>query len=117
MAALVTPFTDDGRNVDEERLRHLINHLIDLGVTGLVPCGTTGEFQNLSEEERRRVVEAAVDEANGRVPVIAGTGASGTDLAIEKARHAVRRAIEGWPSADELIENKERAKHPFKYTP
>ncbi len=88
MPALVTPFTDDGRNVDEERFRRLISHLIDLGVTGLVPCGTTGEFQNLSEEERRRVVEVAVDEANGRVPVIAGTGASGTDLAIEKARHA-----------------------------
>jgi len=86
--ALVTPFTDDGRNVEEERLRRLIEHLIGLGVTGLVPCGTTGEFQNLSEQERRRVVEVAVDEANSRVPVIAGTGASGTDQAIEKTRHA-----------------------------
>ena len=86
--ALVTPFTDDGNSVDEERLRRLIGHLIDLGVTGLVPCGTTGEFQNLSEQERRRVVEVTVDEANGRVPVIAGTGSSGTDLAIEKTRHA-----------------------------
>jgi 4-hydroxy-tetrahydrodipicolinate synthase len=86
--ALVTPFTDDGKNVDEERFRRLISHLLDLGVTGLVPCGTTGEFQNLSEQERRRVVEIAIDEANGRVPVIAGTGASGTDLAIEKTKHA-----------------------------
>jgi len=88
MPALVTPFTDDGRSVDEERFRRLIGHLIDLGVTGLVPCGTTGEFQNLSEQERKRAVEVAVDEANHRVPVIAGSGASGTDLAIEKARHA-----------------------------
>jgi len=86
--ALVTPFSDDGKNVDEQRLRNLINHLINLGVTGLVPCGTTGEFQNLSEQERRRVVEVTVDEANGRVPVIAGTGSSGTLLTIEKTRHA-----------------------------
>jgi len=86
--ALVTPFTDDGKNVDEERFRRLISHLMGLGVTGLVPCGTTGEFQNLSEPERRRVVEIAIDEANGRTPVIAGTGASGTDLAIEKTKHA-----------------------------
>jgi 4-hydroxy-tetrahydrodipicolinate synthase len=88
MPALVTPFTDDGKSVDEERLRRLIGHLIDLGVNGLVPCGTTGEFQNLSEQERRRVVEVTIDEANGRVPVIAGAGSSGTDLAIEKTRHA-----------------------------
>jgi 4-hydroxy-tetrahydrodipicolinate synthase len=86
--ALVTPFTDDGRSVDEERLRNLINYLIDLGVTGLVPCGTTGEFQNLSEQERRRVIEISVDEANGRVPVIAGTGSSATNLTIEQTRHA-----------------------------
>ena len=59
-----------------------------LGVTGLVPCGTAGEFQNLSEPERRRVVEIAIDEAHGRIPVVAGTGASGTDLAIEKTKHA-----------------------------
>ncbi len=86
--ALVTPFTDDGKSVDEQRLRNLINHVIDLGVTGLVPCGTTGEFQNLSEQERRRVIEITVDAANGRVPVIAGTGSSGTELAIEQTRHA-----------------------------
>ena len=86
--ALVTPFTDDGKNIDEERSRRLIRHVMSLGVTGLVPCGTTGEFQNLSEQERRRVVEIAIDEAKGRIPVIAGTGASGTDLAIEKTTHA-----------------------------
>jgi len=88
MPALVTPFTDDGKNVDEERLRRLISHLMGLGVTGLVPCGTTGEFQNLSEQERKHVVEITIDESNGRIPVIAGTGASGTDLAIEKTKHA-----------------------------
>ena len=86
--ALVTPFTDDGKKVDEERLRRLISHLMGLGVTGLVPCGTTGEFQNISEQERRHVVEIAIDEANGRIPVISGTVASGTDLAIEKTKHA-----------------------------
>jgi len=86
--AMVTPFTDDGSKVDEERLRRFVSYLIDMGVTGLVPCGTTGEFQNLSEDERRTVVEVTIDETNARVPVIAGTGASGTDLAIEKAKHA-----------------------------
>jgi len=86
--AMVTPFTDDAKSVDEERLRLLVSHLIGLGVTGLVPCGTTGEFQNLSEQERRHVIEVTIDEANGRVPVIAGAGSSGTDLAIEKVKHA-----------------------------
>jgi 4-hydroxy-tetrahydrodipicolinate synthase len=88
LPALVTPFTDDGKNVDEERLRRLVNHLIGLGVTGLVPCGTTGEFQNLSEQECRRVIEVTVDEAKRRVPVIAGTASSSTKLTIEKTKHA-----------------------------
>jgi len=86
--ALVTPFTDDGRSVDEERLRGLIRYLIDQGVTGLVPCGSTGEFQNLTEEERRHVIEVTIDEADGHVPVIAGTGSSGTKLTIEQTKHA-----------------------------
>ena len=67
--ALVTPFTDDGKQVDEERLRNLINFCIEMGVNGLVPCGTTGEFVNLTVEERKRVIKIVVDEANGKVPV------------------------------------------------
>jgi 4-hydroxy-tetrahydrodipicolinate synthase len=86
--ALVTPFTDDGKNVDEERLRILINHCIQQGVHGVVPCGTTGEFVNLSTEEKKRVIKVVIDEVNGRVPVIAGTGASGTREAVEMTKYA-----------------------------
>lgn len=86
--ALVTPFTDNGRSLDEERLRTLINHCIELGVHGVVPCGTTGEFVNLTVDERKRLLEVVLDEVNGRVPVIAGTGASGTDQALEMTKYA-----------------------------
>ncbi len=86
--ALVTPFTDDGKSVDEERLRVLINHCIELGVHGVVPCGTTGEFVNLTVEEKKRVIRFVIDEVSGRVPVIAGTGASGTAETVELTRFA-----------------------------
>jgi 4-hydroxy-tetrahydrodipicolinate synthase len=88
LPALVTPFTDDGKTVDEERLRTLVNHCIELGVHGVVPCGTTGEFVNLTTEEKKRVMKAVVDEVNGRVRVIAGTGASGTGEALEMTKYA-----------------------------
>jgi len=88
MPALVTPFTDDGEEVDEGRLRGLVDYVVELGVSALVPCGTTGEFQNLSLDERRKVIEVVMDQANGRVPVVPATGHSSTKLAIELTRHA-----------------------------
>jgi 4-hydroxy-tetrahydrodipicolinate synthase len=81
MPAMVTPFNKD-ESINEEQIRSLVNHLIEQGVTGLVPVGTTGEFVNMTFEERCKVIEIVVDETNGRVPVIAGTGESGTKLAI-----------------------------------
>jgi len=86
--ALVTPFNREDESINEENLRNLVNHLIEQGVTGLVPCGTTGEFVNMSYKERLRVIEIVVDEANGRVPVIAGTGESGTKLVVDATRAA-----------------------------
>lgn len=86
--ALVTPFTDDGKIIDEERMRILVNHCIELGVHGVVPCGTTGEFVNLSTEEKKKVIKTVIDEVNGRVPVIAGTGASGTRETVEMTKYA-----------------------------
>ena len=83
--ALVTPFAKD-QSVDEEAFRNLIRHVID-DVDGLVPCGTTGEFNYLTPEENRRLVEIAVEESQGK-PVIAGTGAAGTRQAIQLARNA-----------------------------
>jgi len=85
---LVTPFKEGGE-VDEAGLRALVNHLIEVeGVDGLVPCGTTGESPTLSHEEHGRVIEVVVQEARGRVPVIAGTGSNSTAEAIEMTRHA-----------------------------
>ena len=88
MPALVTPFNKDDESINEENLRNLVNNLIDQGVTGLVPVGTTGEFVNMTFEERLRVIEIVVDETNGRVPVIAGTGETGTKLVIDATKAA-----------------------------
>ncbi|KKK83834.1 hypothetical protein LCGC14_2789400, partial [marine sediment metagenome] len=82
MPALVTPFNKD-ESINEDHLRNLVNHLIEQDVTGLVPAGTTGEFVNMTFKERLKVIEIVVDETNGRVPVIAGTGESGTKLAVD----------------------------------
>jgi len=78
--ALVTPF--DGRDrLDEATYRRLIRRLLP-DVDGVVPAGTTGEFSYMTAEERMRVIEIAVEEANGRVPVVAGTGASSTQETV-----------------------------------
>jgi len=87
MVALVTPFNKD-ESINEDQLRNLVNHLIEQGVTGLVPVGTTGEFVNMTFEERLKVIEIVVDETNGRVPVIAGTGETGTKLVIDATKAA-----------------------------
>jgi 4-hydroxy-tetrahydrodipicolinate synthase len=87
LSALVTPFTADG-GVDESALRRVVDHNIDGGVDGVVACGSTGEFAALTNAERRHVVETVIDQAAGRVPVIAQTGAVSTAEAIELSRHA-----------------------------
>lgn len=84
--ALVTPFTRDDR-IDEEALRNLLR-FVRPHVDGVVPCGTTGEFVNMSHAERRQVLEVCIDEVSDEMPVIAGTGAASTREAIQLARHA-----------------------------
>src|SRR5471030_612189 len=86
MPALVTPFKDG--KIDEESFRALIDWQITAGSHGLVPVGTTGEGPTLLHEEHRRAVDICIDEARGRVPVIAGAGSNNTLEAIELARHA-----------------------------
>ncbi|KAA2242104.1 4-hydroxy-tetrahydrodipicolinate synthase [Salinarimonas soli] len=86
MTALVTPFRDGA--VDEEALRAHVSWQIENGTQGLVPVGTTGESPTLSHAEHKRVVEICIDEAKGRVPVIAGAGSNCTAEAVELARHA-----------------------------
>ncbi|HYA72681.1 MAG TPA: 4-hydroxy-tetrahydrodipicolinate synthase [Roseiarcus sp.] len=84
--AVITPFKDG--KVDEPAFRALLDLQIASGSHGLVPVGTTGESPTLSHEEHRRVVDICVDEARGRVPVIAGAGSNNTIEALELARHA-----------------------------
>lgn len=88
LVAIVTPFTKG--HVDEAAFRRLINRLIENGVTGIVPCGTTGESTTMSHQEHMRVTEIAIDEVKGRVPVIAGTGSNSTAEAIELTSHAFK---------------------------
>lgn len=86
---IITPFSNDGKKVDEEALRKLVNYLIkEQKASGLVPCGTTGESPTLNYEEHERVVEIVIDEAKHRVPIIAGTGSNSTAEAIEMTRKA-----------------------------
>lgn len=87
LTALVTPFDADGR-IDVDGLRRLVDRSIDGGVDGVVACGSTGEFAAMSGAERRLVVETVIDQAGGRVPVVAQTGALSTTEAIELSRHA-----------------------------
>ena len=79
--ALVTPFRSD-RSLDEETLRFLLRRQIDAGVDFLCPCGTTGESPTLTRDEHLRVVEITVQEARGRVPVLAGAGGYNTEEVI-----------------------------------
>src|SRR6202162_1302873 len=84
--ALVTPFKHV--SLDEPAFRALLSWQIAEGTTGLVPVGTTGESPTVSHDEHKRVVEWCIDEAKGRVPVIAGAGSNSTKEAIELAQHA-----------------------------
>ena len=84
--ALVTPFRNG--SLDEQAIRGLIDWQIAEGTDGLVPAGTTGESPTLSHEEHRQVVEWCVEQAKGRVPVIAGAGSNSTTEAVDLARHA-----------------------------
>src|ERR671921_2018678 len=84
--ALVTPFRNG--EVDVEALEGMVEFQIHNGIHGLVPCGTTGETPAMSEEEDRTVISAVVRVANGRVPVIAGSGSNSTDMAIKYTKVA-----------------------------
>lgn len=86
MVALITPFKDG--MVDEKGLRELVEFQIAGGTDGLVPCGTTGESATLSHEEHCRVIEIVIDQARGRVPVIAGAGSNSTKETVYLADHA-----------------------------
>lgn len=85
LPAIITPFTGDNK-VDTEGLRQNIEFLIENGVSGIVPCGTTGESATLSFEEHKKVIEIAVE--SSKVPVVAGTGSNNTTEALELTEFA-----------------------------
>ena len=87
LTALVTPFLADG-GFDEKAFRAFVDWQIDEGTTGLVPVGTTGESPTLSHDEHHLVVKTCIDQARGRVPVVAGAGSNNTAEAVSLARHA-----------------------------
>jgi len=86
IVALITPF--DGENLSEDNYIKLLNYHLDNGTNGVVPGGTTGESPTLSHNEHKRIIEIAVKECNGKIPVVAGTGSNSTDEAIELSKFA-----------------------------
>jgi 4-hydroxy-tetrahydrodipicolinate synthase len=92
--ALITPFTKDG-SLDELAVKRLAKRQIDGGVHFLSPCGTTGEAPTLTHRDKLRVVELVLEEANGRVPVLAGAGGYDTKEVIELARDLERVGASG----------------------
>jgi 4-hydroxy-tetrahydrodipicolinate synthase len=90
LPAVITPFTEDGADVDADALAAIVDRLVGAGAGGLVPGGSTGEFTTLSDAERREVTEVTVEAAAGRVPVVAGTGTLSTHETVELSVHAER---------------------------
>lgn len=92
--ALVTPFKKD-LSIDEDALRRFVEFQITEGIDFLVPCGTTGESPTLNDDEHRRVVAIVVEEARGRVPVIAGAGGNNTAHVIKLAQECEKLGVDG----------------------
>ena len=92
--ALVTPFKDDG-SLNEEKLRELVQFHIDAGTNGLVPCATTSENPTYTWEEHFRIVEIVVEEAAGKIEVIAGCGTNSTTKSIENLKKAADLGANG----------------------
>lgn len=93
IVAIVTPFKNG--KIDEKALGNLIEWHIAEGTNGIVPCGTTGESATLDYDEHYRVIEITINVTNGRVPVIAGTGANSTDETIMMTRKAEEMGADG----------------------
>ena len=86
IVALITPFKDD--NLDENSYRKLIDYHIKNGTNGVVPGGTTGESPTLSHNEHKKIIDIAVKECKGKIPVIAGTGSNSTEEAVDLSKYA-----------------------------
>ncbi|MDA9751692.1 4-hydroxy-tetrahydrodipicolinate synthase [bacterium] len=91
--ALITPFKNN--SLDEEAYIKLIQFHMDNGTSGLVPAGTTGESPTLNHDEHQRVIDLCINESNGKIPVIAGTGSNSTEEAISLTSHAEKAGANG----------------------
>jgi 4-hydroxy-tetrahydrodipicolinate synthase len=90
---MMSAFEEDG--IDENAMRHMVDHFVDAGVHGLVVLGSNGEFPYVSDEEKRQLIDVVVEQAAGRVKVIAGTGYLGTDQAIAMTTYARDAGVDG----------------------
>ena len=91
---MVTPFTADGA-LDEAALRRFVDWQIEQGTQGLIPLGSTGEFLSMTRDERRQVAAVVIEQAQGRVPVLIGTGAEWTQEAVALSREAQELGADG----------------------
>lgn len=111
--AMVTPMNED-QSVNYEALEKTVDYQISQGIHGLIPLGSTGEFYALSDKERSSVIEVTLKAAAGRVPVVAGTNASSTQMVIDYSRQAEKAGVDGillappyysLPTLEELFEH------------
>lgn len=91
--AIITPFTKSGEKVDYDSYFKLLQRQIDAGVSGIVPCGTTGESPTLSHQEHIELIKKTVEFVNGRILVIAGTGSNSTEEAIHLTKEACNSGV------------------------
>ncbi|PIE05752.1 MAG: 4-hydroxy-tetrahydrodipicolinate synthase [Sorangium cellulosum] len=87
--ALVTPFTSDARGLDVEAFETLVQSQLDAGISGLVPCGTTGESPTLSDQEKYEIISRTARFAKGKVPILAGSGSNCTETSIHSSQAAL----------------------------
>ena len=111
---MVTPFSDNGRQVDEDAIRRFVEWQIQHGVHGLIPVASTGEFLSLTDAERRRVAQLVIEQVNGRIPVLIGAGAENTWDVVRYSKEAEDLGADGvliippfysTPTEDELYEH------------
>ncbi len=93
--ALVTPFDDHAAQIDWEAFDQLVKSQLEGGISGLVPCGTTGETPTLSDTEQRELVKRTASLAKGKVPIVAGTGSNNTKKSIEASKAALEAGADG----------------------
>ncbi|MFN3603480.1 MAG: 4-hydroxy-tetrahydrodipicolinate synthase [Leptonema sp. (in: bacteria)] len=92
--AIITPFTKEGDKIDYDSYFRLLQRQMDAGVSGVVPCGTTGESPTLSYEEHKELIKKTVEYVNGKILVVAGTGSNSTEEAIHLTKEACRVGVD-----------------------